>query len=58
MNVSSNGDTVIFIYCFLKLKNSRVNRNFLKCFFLNFFFFFVVLYIESITYGFDIYEQF
>lgn len=24
---------VIFIYCFLKLKNSRVNRNFLKCFF-------------------------
>lgn len=49
---------VIFIYCFLKLKNSRVNRNFLKCFFFKFFFFFVVLYIESITYGFDIYEQF
>lgn len=47
---------VIFIYCFLKLKNSRVNRNFLKCFLK--FFFFIVLYIESITYGFDIYEQF
>lgn len=30
---------VIFIYCFLKLKNSRVNRNFLKCFFKIFFFY-------------------